>query len=50
MTEEQVLNICMTLTKIIPKPLHVNYVYSIHPKAGHGSAFGFDFMPVPTIR
>jgi hypothetical protein len=24
--------------------------YSRHPKAGHGSAFGFDLMPVPTIR
>jgi hypothetical protein len=23
--------------------------YSIHPKAGHGSAFEFILMPVPTI-
>ena len=24
-------------------------LYSIHPKAGHGSAFGFNLLPVPTI-
>ncbi len=26
-----------------------NGMYSIHPKAGHGSAFEFILMPVPTI-